>query len=93
MTPSLTLPERPPSRIQTKTSSESARADGKDYTMTLQNDRLLMEEAHRRVAERLRDAELERFGRRPRRVARLAVVTAVGIALVLAAMGLWALLP
>jgi hypothetical protein len=77
----------------TKTSAERIGANGKDHTMTLQNDRLLMEEAHRRVAERLRDAELERFGRRPRRVARLAVVTVAGIALVLAAMGLWALLP
>jgi hypothetical protein len=61
--------------------------------MTLQNDRLLLDEAHRRVAQRIHDAELERFGRRPRRVARLAAVTTVGLAVVLVGMGLWALLP
>lgn len=60
--------------------------------MTLQNEHILMAEAHRRVEQKLREAELERFGRRPRRVVRVAVVSAVGVALVFAAVGAWGLL-
>ena len=60
--------------------------------MTLQNEHILMEEAHRRVAQKLRDAELDRFGRRPRRAARVLTVTALGVTLVLAAAGLWGML-
>jgi hypothetical protein len=64
----------------------------KEAAVTLQNEHILMEEAHRRVAQRLQDAELERFGRRSRRVARVAVVLALGL-VVLAAAGMWMLLP
>ena len=48
--------------------------------MTLQNEHILLEEAHRRVAQKLRDAELERVGRRPRRLAAGAVMGVVGLA-------------
>ena len=61
--------------------------------MTLQNDKILMEEAHRRVAERLHEAELEQYGRRPLRVRRLVRVATLGLVLALAAVGVWALLP
>ena len=60
--------------------------------MTLQNEHILMEEAHRRVAQKLRDAELERFGRAPRRVARVAAVLALGVTAVLATVGVAGLL-
>ncbi len=58
--------------------------------MTLQNEHILMEEAHRRVAQRLADAELEQVGRRPRRKLRVAVagtLTLVGLAV--AVVGVW----
>jgi hypothetical protein len=61
--------------------------------MTLQNEHILMEEAHRRVAQKLAEAELERFGRRPRRARQVAVVLAVGVGIMAAAVGMWALLP
>jgi hypothetical protein len=58
--------------------------------MTLQNEQILMEEAHRRVAQRLADAELERVGRQPRPKVRVAVagaLTLVGLAV--AVVGVW----
>jgi hypothetical protein len=61
--------------------------------MTLQNDRLLLEEAHRRVAERLHEAELDLYGRRPLPVRRLITAATLGLVLVLAALSTWALLP
>ena len=58
--------------------------------MTLQNDHILMEEAHRRVAQRLADAEVERFGRRPRRVGRAALAGALTLVVVVATVaGVW----
>ena len=58
--------------------------------MTLQNEHILMEEAHRRVAQRRADAEVERIGRRPRRVGRRAVAGALTLAAFVAAVvGVW----
>jgi hypothetical protein len=61
--------------------------------VTLQNEHILMEEARRRVAERLHEAELERFGRRGRKAVRIAAVLALGVMVVAAAVGTWLLLP
>jgi hypothetical protein len=66
--------------------------------MTLQNDHILLEEAHRRVAENLREIELDQFGRSPRtarRTLRTAVVAtgATVIALLAAMVGMVGLLP
>lgn len=59
--------------------------------MTLQNEHILMEEAHRRVAQRLADAEVERYGRQPRRVGRLALAGAVTLVVLVGAVaGVWA---
>jgi hypothetical protein len=59
--------------------------------MTLQNEHILLEEAHRRVAQRLADAELERYGRQPRRVRRVALAGALALVVLVGAVaGLWA---
>jgi hypothetical protein len=68
-------------------------ASGKEATMTLQNEHILMEEARRRVAERLHEAELDRFGRRNHRAARVAAVLALGVIAMAATIGTWLLLP
>jgi hypothetical protein len=61
--------------------------------MTLQNEHILMDEAKRRVAERLHEAELERLGRRSRKAVRVAAVLALGVMVLAAAVGTWLLLP
>jgi hypothetical protein len=62
--------------------------------MTLQNDHILLEEAHRRVADNLREIELDHFGRPPRKLRRAVMATAATvIALMAALVGVVGLLP